>query len=394
MLDIRLILSIDNFKVLKQFNTDYSIIEIESLNKVKCIHCKSFNLRKKDKFIRKVKHISIGRKLTKLHIHSYKYHCRDCNRYFNQRFDGILPYKRATEPFRKEIVTSHNDGLCQKTISKNKRLSCSTVERWYQEFMHLANQKIKNAQCPKIIGIDEHFFSKKKGYATTIADLTKNRVYDVALGRSEKALEPYLNKLKGKDRVELVCMDLSITYRSIIKKHFKNAQIIADRFHVIRLINHHFMQTWKTLDERGKWNRGLLSLMRRHEWNLKEEQKTKLKAYLKKIPGLEPIYDFKQKLNKLMLIKHRTESQCKKLIPKFIKMIEQLKESGFQSMQRLGNTMQLWNEEIVRMWRYTKSNGITEGLHNKMEVLSRRAYGFRNFNNYRLRVRVTCGYGL
>ena len=41
-------------------------------------------------------------------------------------------------------------------------------------------------------------------------------------------------------------------------------------------------------------------------------------------------------------------------------------------------------------WRFTKNNGITEGFHNKMETLSRQAYGFRNFENYRLRVRVMC----
>ena len=48
-------------------------------------------------------------------------------------------------------------------------------------------------------------------------------------------------------------------------------------------------------------------------------------------------------------------------------------------------------QEIVRMWRFTKSNGITEGFHNKMEMISRRAFGFRNFQNYRLRVRTLCG---
>lgn len=40
------------------------------------------------------------------------------------------------------------------------------------------------------------------------------------------------------------------------------------------------------------------------------------------------------------------------------------------------------------MWRFTRNNGITEGFHTKMEVLSRQAYGFRNFNNYRLRVKI------
>ncbi len=44
------------------------------------------------------------------------------------------------------------------------------------------------------------------------------------------------------------------------------------------------------------------------------------------------------------------------------------------------------------MWRFSKSNGITEGFHNKMKVISRRAYGFRNFENYRLRVLAHCGW--
>ena len=43
------------------------------------------------------------------------------------------------------------------------------------------------------------------------------------------------------------------------------------------------------------------------------------------------------------------------------------------------------------VWRFSKSNGITEGFHTKMEMMSRRAYGFRNFENYRLRVLAHCG---
>ncbi|WP_423202101.1 transposase [Legionella fairfieldensis] len=39
----------------------------------------------------------------------------------------------------------------------------------------------------------------------------------------------------------------------------------------------------------------------------------------------------------------------------------------------------------------TALNGITEGFHRKMKLIQRRAYGFRNFENYRLRVRVLCG---
>jgi transposase len=74
----------------------------------------------------------------------------------------------------------------------------------------------------------------------------------------------------------------------------------------------------------------------------------------------------------------------------FLHKIEQLINSGLAALQQLGRTLVSWKEEIARMWRFTKNNGITEGFHNKMEMISRRAFGFRNFNNYRLRVRVMC----
>ena len=71
--------------------------------------------------------------------------------------------------------------------------------------------------------------------------------------------------------------------------------------------------------------------------------------------------------------------------------IEQLRSSPFESMKTLGDTMLSWSQEIARMWRFTRNNGITEGFHTKMELISRQAYGFRNFNNYRMRVKVLCG---
>ena len=77
-------------------------------------------------------------------------------------------------------------------------------------------------------GIDEHFFSRKDGYATTFCDLRKHTIFDVVLGRSEAALEAYLSKLPGKDRVRVVCIDLASVYRAIVRKHFPKAKIVAE----------------------------------------------------------------------------------------------------------------------------------------------------------------------
>ena len=99
------------------------------------------------------------------------YRCEECGKYFNQRFRGILPRKRSTEQFRREVAKRHHDGVTQKTLSQRVRVSCSTIEKWYQELIYLENQKFTK-KCPRVLGIDEHFFTKKKGYATTFADLS------------------------------------------------------------------------------------------------------------------------------------------------------------------------------------------------------------------------------
>ena len=71
-------------------------------------------------------------------------------------------------------------------------------------------------------------------------------------------------------------------------------------------------------------------------------------------------------------------------------MVKALRDSPFEHLRTLGNTLFKWRDEIVRMLRFTKNNGITEGFHRKMKLIQRRAYGFRNFENYRIRVKVLC----
>jgi transposase len=269
------------------------------------------------------------------------------------------------------------------------QISSATVERWYQHHIKKRVSELSSRPCPQILGIDEHFFSRKKGYATTMVDLKNHKVFDVVLGRSEASLKGYLSRLQGRDQVKFVVMDLSETYRSIVQRYFPNAKIIADRFHVIRLVNHHFLKMWQQHDPVGRKNRGLLSLMRRHQWNLKFEQKINLNEYLDQYPVLKAMYKAKQKLSSILLTKNIRTKGARELIPKLMDLIDQFANSPVKA---LAQTLKSWLEPIVRMWRFSKSNGITEGFHTKMEMMSRRAYGFRNFENYRLRVLAHCGW--
>jgi transposase len=288
------------------------------------------------------------------------------------------------------VFLKHWDGISRRRLGQREGIGSATVERWFEDFLRREFAERQGAPCPRVLGIDEHFFTRRHGYATTFCDLRGHKIYDVVLGRSEAALENYLQKLPGKDRVRIVCMDLASVYRALVKKHFPKARIVADRFHVIRLIAHHFLACWRDIDPRGAKHRGLLSLMRRHRHNLNPEQRSKLAAYFEQFPAVAQIYRFKQRLCYLLLKKHRTRKNCAHLAARFLKAIHQLRQAGLAPLVQLGDTLASWSTEIATMWRFTRNNGITEGFHTKMEVLQRQAYGFRNFNNYRLRVKIMC----
>ncbi|WP_442597063.1 ISL3 family transposase [Parapusillimonas sp. JC17] len=227
------------------------------------------------------------------------------------------------------------------------------------------------------------------GSATTLVDLKHHKVFDVVLGRSEGSLRAYLKRLPGREHVRVIVMGLSETYRRIAQEYFPNAMIVADRFHVVRLVNQHFLKLWQQHDPEGRKNRGLLSLMRRHHWNLSSVQKERLRQYLAQSPVLQALYFAKQQLNGFLVMKSLKRKRAQKMMPQFLALIAQFEQSPARA---LAQTLKSWLEPIVRMWRFTKSNGVTEGFHTKMEMLSRRAYGFRNFENYRMRVLAQCGW--
>src|SRR5690554_3612560 len=354
-----------------------------------CPYCNDAGVRIKATYRRTLKHSRQGNQLVILHLSVPKYHCTRCNRYFRHRFAGIRPRLRATETYRLEVFEAHDGGVSQRKLTRTHQIGSATVERWYQSFVTQRVAELSGRSCPQVLGIDEHFFSRKKGYATTLVDLKNHKVFDVVLGRSEASLRSYLKRLPGKENVRVIVMDLCETYRRIAREYFPNAQIVADRFHVVRLVNQHFLKLWQQYDPEGRKNRGLLSLMRRHHWKLSGIQKERLHQYLGQDPVLHALYFAKQQLNGFLVLKTVTRKRAQKMLPKFLRLLEQFEYSSARS---LAATLRSWLEPIVAMWRFSKTNGITEGFHTKMEMLSRRAYGFRNFENYRLRVLAQCGW--
>ena len=391
MTDSEIVLGLPQYEITNIVRTGDTItISARYAGPISCPDCGCTRLRNKGWCHRRVRHVDWGFSRGYLDLRVRRSRCLDCGRYFRHHLPGIQRCQRASESFQEMVYQQHLDGINRSCMGRRKGIAAATVQRYFLRRLRRRARQDHPPVCPQVLGIDEHFFTRKKGYATTFCDLKNHRIYDIALGRSEAALEAYFLRLEGKDQVRVVCMDLATVYRSIVKAQFPNALIVADRFHVIRLVNHHFLACWREIDPIGSKNRGLMSLMRRHRHNLKPEQEVRLLAYLGERPALNVIYRFKQKLSYLLLKKHKTRKQCEKLAPRFLRAILELRQSGLAQLVTLGDTLHSWREEIARMWRFTRSNGITEGFHNKMETISRQAYGFRNFENYRQRVQVLC----
>lgn len=385
-----IILNLPGFSIKKVSGYNPLVLDVHYRNLARCGHCNGKKVRKKASFIRRVKHEAIGYRPTILRFKAYKLYCHSCQRYSNQRFPGLGKFQRATERLHSQVFHQHTRGVSQKDLSIDFKIGKATIERWYHKQYLLAHKEIEVPNCPTVLGIDEHFFNKKQGYATTFCNLKKNKIFDIVKGRSPKSLADYLQKLPGKEAVKIVCIDLSSTYRSIIKHYFPNAKIVADRFHVIRLMLHQCMQTYQEIDPKMKNQRGLLAALRTNPDNLTPERLKRRDEYLRQHPAIQSIYQFKRKLHRVLMKKTMQARRCKKVIPVFLRMVTALKESPFKRLATLGKTLYEWQDEVVRMWRFSKSNGITEGFHRKMKLIQRRAYGFRNFENYRLRVRVLC----
>tara|TARA_R110002073_G_scaffold234178_1_gene395502 strand:- start:211 stop:1473 length:1263 start_codon:yes stop_codon:yes gene_type:complete len=352
----------------------------------------------KGPYTRTVRHLEAFGRPTQLKIHTHRYQCRRCGKSFIPPLPGIKPYRHSSEPFRQNIYELHFAGIAGSVLARRERIGSASVERFYHEYTGLKARERSDGICPPVLGIDEHSIHRKRTrhrrgtkFATTLCNLRTHRIFDIVEGRDPQDLEEYFAQLKGKENVRIICMDLSSSYRALVRKHFPNAKIVADRFHVIRVVQKHFMDLFREFAPQIKNHRGYLAALRTHPENLFPKQKETLNRLFKQHPAIKPIYDQMQKTNQLMRTRTVSARGAKQLIPRMLELIAMLKASGFKPIERLAKTLAEWDEAIVCMWRFSKSNGITEGFHRKMKLIQRRAYGFKNFENYRLRVIAECG---
>lgn len=320
-----------------------------------------------------------------LKVRKRRLKCRDCGKVFSEPLPGVLPRKRFTQRFKRSLLWACQNFRDLKKVRKAYRCSNDFVYKALFETLERNRKRKLNYAWPTTLGIDEHAFGKCPKYRTTrfatmIVDFKNKRPMELAEGKSGPALWEQLHHIPGRENVKLVALDLADPYKKFVSEFFPNAQMVADKFHVLRLLNHHIMRRRKEITgDRASWKaRKLLLMSNKH---LDYWQRRTLWDYLDNFPQLKEIYAFKEALHSLYRCKGFNRASRA-----FNKLVDRMALSQLPEIKTLRKTLIKWKNEILNYFKFRITNARTEGFNNVAKLLKRNGFGFRNFKNYRLKV--------
>ena len=314
-----------------------------------------------------------------------RYICKSCGKSFSESNPFVKRYQQLRTLFKHYLIESLGEILSYTAIAKRFNVSITTVIR-YLEKMKLA----KPSKLPVVLSIDK-FKGNAAGqkYQVILTDRQSGTIIDILPKRDTKAIEEYLRSFNRKKRraVRFVVMDMSVQFRSIMEKIFTWAHIVADRFHVVRLVNWALENVrkpeQKTLTNYSKTLKQNKKVLLKHYTKLTDEEKNKLTEILNAFYDIWMAYNLKLRFGWLK----RTYGKDK--IDNYIShWLERVRASKLDEFSHLLKTFNTWRTPVVNAFLLPFSNGFTEGCNNKIKVLKRISYGLRNFERFRVRILI------
>lgn len=318
-----------------------------------------------------------------LQILKRRFRCPNCKKVFTEPVPGIQKGYRTTQRYRRGVKWACENFADLKRVQKAYACSAWLVYKIFYEQLELKSRERLNDPWPKTIGIDEHSFRRQRGrkeFVTNITDYNNKRFKEIVLGKTRAELERALAYIPGRENVRNVIVDLCDPFKSFAKNFFPNACIIADKFHVLKLLAPALNKRRKEItgDKRkhpARWM--LLTSGKRLDYF----ERRALQLWLNEHPVLNELYHFKEALHGFYRINGYERAKRA-----FTKMTDRMALSQLPEIKSLRRTLMRWRKEILAYFKTKLTNGKTEGYNNLAKLLQRRAFGFRSFENYRLRL--------
>ena len=218
-------------------------------------------------------------------------------------------------------------------------------------------------------------------------------VIDLLSDRKKETLETWFDQLAPEVRaaIQVVCIDMWDAYSSAVQTKLPGAEIVVDRFHVMKNLNHALTlarrdiqrQAAPEVKEQLKGSRWALV---RNQNDLTTEQREKLDTVYAVSPELKRGHQLKEQFRAIFELTDRDEAARQ-----LDDWIHQVEASGLKSFLGFVTTLRNWHAYILNYFHERWSNGFAEGMNNKIKLLKRRGFGYTNFDHFRLHVLVECG---
>lgn len=317
-----------------------------------------------------------------LHYKKRRYHCECCNKHFKEPFSLLPDHCRITNRLCHLSIHKLRNVQNVSSVAEEMGISASTIFRCLDDINYP-----KPSYLPKVLSIDE--FKGNAGgekFQGIITAPDKQKIVDILPSRTQYKLIEYLKSFPNRNEVQYFIMDMNYVYRSIAENYLPNATIVIDKFHVVRYVTWALENVRKRVQkdmhpERRKYFKRNRKLLLTHFNTLKPENKDSLTVMLSMSSDLATAYYLKELFYDF--ISSENSEEAKQKLKKFILSAQASNLDEFKAtLTMLAN----WGKYILNAFDCPYSNGFTEGCNNKIKVIKRNAYGYRNFKNFRNRI--------
>ncbi len=333
-----------------------------------------------------IRHLDIWGKKTFLHFFSRRFKCKDCGKIFTEQLPFVDKLRRQSLAFELHIYeTCLSDN--RKDVANREGLSQSTVKDIF--FRLTKNQVDRHAVgCPRVLGIDEISLKKRhKQFALVLSDIDRRCILEIFPERSKKVLENWIDGFNEnqKKKIRYVSIDMWGPYFYAVRNKLSKAKIVVDRFHVVKHLNKRITTIRskyqkESSEEIKKILKGSRWILVRNRENLKPKEEEILKTILDACEELRIIYLLKEEF-RFIFEKAKDRDKAEKYLSVWKLKAE---NTGNPFLLKFIKTLTNWWSEILNYFYERITNGFVEGLNGALRNIIRRAFGYRNFANFRL----------
>jgi transposase len=382
---ITVLLGLPELLVRGEEETECSIkVQVEYREReAECPYCGERTERVHSRRLQVKRDLRLWHKPVYLELSKRRFRCRVCGRVFSEPDPVCGMRRRTSERFRSYLG---REALEQpvRQVARKEEVGETLVRGCVTEEARRLLGAATSPEAPEVLGLDEFSIRRGQVYDTAIVDLERKAVIGVVSGHRQQEVADFFSTLSNVDRARVVVMDMHEPFRQAVALCLPRAKVVVDKFHVLSHV-HRALDQVRTAVEPRQGKRGELYharyLLLTARERLTPPQRTTLMMLLGRYPELHRAWLLKEWFRAWYRGGSRVAAEAA-----LMRWEASVRDQGPAPFKALFPMLRLWREEILNYFDYPYTNGFLEGKNNRIKVIKRTAYGYRNPQNFRQRI--------